>query len=443
MRVEDSKTRSKKIIYQFKHYLGDKDAEAVINATIAKLRDNKETCLDEQTLNILSNFSAFVDAVENTYEKYEERDRITNRNIEANSMDVTRVLQKEADKIQAISRNRNEFCTLITDLYGFVDDIRNTKTDPVEGADLMTIKRALHTFKGQAGMLNLFALAGLIDTVEDTIHSQYPQSIPKIEVDKIADQLERLVDDKKRYARNIFGDHFVSEGRTKIVDCDTLAEMRRLVAAINCDEPGKRDLNKFIYDRFLSVPIFDMFRGFKRELIRLCELKGKPVPDVIFEGDNIPVVPENYGDFFKAIIHMARNIGDHALETAEDRVRKGKPYEGTVTVNVRQDGDMIIFDISDDGQGINPAYVRDALRARGKNKEAQKSDDEVIYHILDSDFSTSVKTNMVSGRGIGMNVVYQALNDIGGNIEIKSNYAESKGTTFTFKIPYLSFEAGS
>ncbi len=572
MTNEVSQERSKRILRQFKRYLGDKDAEVIINDAVTSLKASNANCLDATSMDILSNFSAFIDAIANSYEELDERNRIANRNVEISSKELTTALhevealnlninamldslgqallffdkdgvcapfyskacltilsgdptgksvmdvlglsddkkqtfqswldviysgqsamdfndlkkllpdklvnennayieldyrpiylygenlagvlliatdvtkereaqekmltlQLAAEKTQAVSQNRNEFHELISDLYGFIDFMENNNEDNVEGEELQTLKRALHTFKGQAGMFNMMELTDLLHSIESDIRYQHAQSLPLKELQKKAKILTQQVDKEKKFAQNIFGDHFMSQGSTRIVDNETTFKLGELIDKINCDENIKKALEEFIFEHFLSVHIFTLFQSFKREITRICELKGKPVPEIKICGDDIAIVPEYYGDFFKTITHLARNIGEHGLESAEERREKNKDVSGQVNVHIERKDQNLIIKISDDGCGIDAERIRMLLKKKGMKEAAKKSDEDVIYHILDSDFSTNTGISITSGRGIGMNAIYMSVKNLGGDVAINTDFKNSKGTTFIFTLP--------
>ncbi len=151
------------------------------------------------------------------------------------------------------------------------------------------------------------------------------------------------------------------------------------------------------------------------------------------------------------LTHMVRNSADHGIEAPSDRVKAGKPEEGTVMLNAFHEGGHIIIEISDDGRGLNSDKIRKKALEKGVATEEQlkaMTDQQVQQFIFAAGFSTADKVTSVSGRGVGMDVVRTNIEKIGGTIEMKSVW--TKGTTFTIKIPLtlaivsaLIVEAGS
>lgn len=136
------------------------------------------------------------------------------------------------------------------------------------------------------------------------------------------------------------------------------------------------------------------------------------------------------------LTHMVRNSGDHGIELPEERVKSGKPEQGTISLNAYHEGGHIIIEISDDGKGLNLDRIKEKVLANGlaTAEELEEMPDQRIQQfIFHAGFSTAEKVTSVSGRGVGMDVVRTNIEKIGGTIDLKT--VEGKGSTFTIKIP--------
>jgi chemosensory pili system protein ChpA (sensor histidine kinase/response regulator) len=133
--------------------------------------------------------------------------------------------------------------------------------------------------------------------------------------------------------------------------------------------------------------------------------------------------------------HMLRNALDHGVETAAERVALNKPAQGTIVLSVTREGGDVVLTLTDDGRGIDLNAVRAKALARGLMEAgANLSDHEVMQFILQAGFSTAKQITQISGRGVGMDVVYSEIKQLGGNLEIDS--AWGKGTRFTVRLPF-------
>ena len=136
------------------------------------------------------------------------------------------------------------------------------------------------------------------------------------------------------------------------------------------------------------------------------------------------------------LTHMVRNSCDHGLETKAERAQTSKPSVGTVTLSAYHEGGHIIVDIIDDGRGINVPRIKQKAVENGlaTTEELElMSDHQIAQFIFKAGFSTAEKVTSVSGRGVGMDVVRNNIEKIGGTVELES--VPGKGSTFHIKIP--------
>src|SRR3569623_707874 len=136
------------------------------------------------------------------------------------------------------------------------------------------------------------------------------------------------------------------------------------------------------------------------------------------------------------LTHMVRNSADHGLESTASRLAAGKPEVGTIRVSAYQEGGHIIICIADNGQGLNTERINQNAVQNGLVTEAdleKMSQAQIHKFIFAAGFSTAAAVTSVSGRGVGMDVVRNNIDQIGGTIEVKS--VPGEGSSFTIKIP--------
>jgi len=136
------------------------------------------------------------------------------------------------------------------------------------------------------------------------------------------------------------------------------------------------------------------------------------------------------------LTHMIRNSADHGLEEPADRVAAGKPEKGNITLSAYHEGGHIIIEVKDDGRGLNLEKIKEKALKNGVTTEAEleKMADQQIYKfIFAAGFSTATNVTSVSGRGVGMDVVRNNVELIGGSIDLRST--PGKGSSFIIKIP--------
>jgi two-component system, chemotaxis family, sensor kinase CheA len=135
-------------------------------------------------------------------------------------------------------------------------------------------------------------------------------------------------------------------------------------------------------------------------------------------------------------VHIFRNAIAHGIEHPEERARLGKSAEGEIRLKAVRKGDSLIIKLSDDGRGIDRTAIARYLKDRKSMREEEierMPEQEFFDTILSPDFTSASEATDIAGRGIGMNVVAQAIEYLGGTITIDS--VPEKGTEFTVKLP--------
>ncbi|MBB3275406.1 MULTISPECIES: Hpt domain-containing protein [unclassified Pseudoxanthomonas] len=132
--------------------------------------------------------------------------------------------------------------------------------------------------------------------------------------------------------------------------------------------------------------------------------------------------------------HLLRNSVAHGLESPDRRTKAGKPEEGTVQVHLRREGSEMVLSVRDDGAGLNRTAIRERAEQRGLLQPGAAIDDiDLDRLILESGFSTYDSVSQLAGRGVGMDVVYNEVRQLGGSLDIASRQGE--GAEFTLRLP--------
>lgn len=182
-----------------------------------------------------------------------------------------------------------------------------------------------------------------------------------------------------------------------------------------------------------AQPVKSLFQRMSRIVREASAAVGKKVAlNTDGEGTEIDkTVIERLAD---PLTHMIRNAVDHGLESTEDRVRAGKSETGQVRLIAMHRSGRVVIEISDDGGGINRPKVRQIAIDKGLiPADAQLNDGEIDQLLFMPGFSTADQVSNLSGRGVGMDVVKNAIAALGGQITIQSTPGE--GTTFSISLP--------
>lgn len=136
------------------------------------------------------------------------------------------------------------------------------------------------------------------------------------------------------------------------------------------------------------------------------------------------------------LVHIIRNSCDHGIETPETRQEAGKSPVGNIKVKAFHEGGQINIEVRDDGKGIDPDKIKEKMLGNGqktKDELSQMSEKEIISMICLPGFSTAEKISDISGRGVGMDVVKNSIEKMGGSLDISSK--AGKGTTILLRMP--------
>ena len=183
------------------------------------------------------------------------------------------------------------------------------------------------------------------------------------------------------------------------------------------------------------VPIESVVSKFPRMIRDLQKSLGKKM-DLHMTGEDTELdrtVVDEIGD---PLMHLLRNAADHGLESTETRIERGKPEVGNIYLDAYQDGNNVVIEVRDDGNGIDVTKVRDKAIARGSITPEQAetmSDKEIINLLFLPSFSTAEKVSEISGRGVGLDVVRSKIEALSGEVEVKSKLGE--GSTWTIRLP--------
>ena len=167
----------------------------------------------------------------------------------------------------------------------------------------------------------------------------------------------------------------------------------------------------------------------------LARRSGKQV-DVAVTGAEIEIDRSLVEDIGDPVLHVLRNAVDHGLETPAERISAGKSATGHIEVSARRERDRVVLEIADDGRGMDPERLRQAAVERGtlsREAAAALSDAEALELACLPGISTARVVTDVSGRGVGMDAVKQAVETLGGSLSIESQ--RGRGTRIAMRLP--------
>lgn len=183
------------------------------------------------------------------------------------------------------------------------------------------------------------------------------------------------------------------------------------------------------------VPIESVVNKFPRMIRDLTKKLNKKM-ELHMSGEETELdrtVVDEIGD---PLMHLLRNSADHGLESAEVRKERGKPEVGSIYLDAYQDGNNVVIEVRDDGNGIDVENVKSKAIERGTvtpEQAVNMTDKEIIDLLFLPSFSTAKEVTDVSGRGVGLDVVKSKIEMLGGEVEVKTKLGE--GSTWTIRLP--------
>jgi two-component system chemotaxis sensor kinase CheA len=197
-----------------------------------------------------------------------------------------------------------------------------------------------------------------------------------------------------------------------------------------------KQLSREIQEGVMAIraqPVKPLFDRLHRILRESAEASGK-VARLLTEGEATEVDKTVVEKLSDPLTHMIRNAVDHGLETVAERHRTGKPAEGTIRLSAQHRSGRVIITLSDDGGGIDRSKVQQLATEKGLIPAgADLTAPEIDNLLFLPGFSTAKELSKLSGRGVGLDVVRSAINELGGRVTIHS--VPGQGTTFNISLP--------
>lgn len=182
-------------------------------------------------------------------------------------------------------------------------------------------------------------------------------------------------------------------------------------------------------------PVGTLFNRYPR-LIRDLSKKLNKKLQLNIEGGDVELDKSILEGLSDPLVHLLRNAADHGIESAAIRQQKGKPETATISLSARYEGSVVSIEISDDGTGIDSSkIVKTALEKNlySENELSLMSEKDLLQIIFEPGFSTADHLSVVSGRGVGMDVVRTNLEKLGGSVELSTKHGQ--GTSLKLSMP--------
>jgi NO-binding membrane sensor protein with MHYT domain/signal transduction histidine kinase len=357
---------------------------------------------------------------------------------------LTATVERERERLEMIVLAVTEeeaFTTLINDYHQFITADLPQLIEQIEQPWIPDkIFRSLHTFKGLLAQFKFSRSPRCLHEIETTLSSNKTWTVEKA-IDVL--QPEVLMGEFRRDLDGVtsaLGTEFINGGTRFTLSQCQLQQMEELARKTLAGDAGKTGWRRCASWRNVSLAfgcldVKSILSLHSRGASALASRLQKELAPIRIEGDDAKLASEQYGDFFRALVHVFRNAVDHGIETPDERVQANKPAAGTITCEIREHADWLEVSIADDGKGVDRALLEGALLAAGHDRMQiiAMSLEDLLFH---ERLSSRLVANEISGRGVGLGAVRTELGKLGGAASVETELGV--GTRFIFHLPITS-----
>lgn len=337
--------------------------------------------------------------------------------------------ERYSEKIIRLVSTKSSYIQTLGNIEKYFIDTHDTTFR--SETSLSSIKEQMHTLKGVSGSFYMESLAEIIHGIEDEIYDgTLDLDTAKQIIEEKVPSIQTSLNEEIEFATFILGDSFNHKEQAREISNTALNEFHRFLK-----QEQHNDLAHKFFEDFMTVPVFEALKILDFHLQESAKKSGKKVKPCRFTGDNVLIPTYKFDDIIESFIHLVRNAMDHGIEQPQERLKAQKEEEGLVTVNVqaieKNGNSWMKISFQDDGRGIQTETIKKKLQILGMDVESL-SDTDVQQYIFNENLSSRDMATMLSGRGIGLSVVKQKIDDLNGNIDVES--CHNKGCTFIIEL---------
>jgi two-component system chemotaxis sensor kinase CheA len=276
--------------------------------------------------------------------------------------------------------------------------------------------RVVHTLKGNSAMYGLGSLAELAHQIE----TQMAESDARLN-DAQRAELSRAWQDAISRVQELLGG--LRKDRLEVERRELFAVMERVRAGTPVNEL-LRELETWLDD-----PVERRLEQLGRQASSLARRLGKTEPEVIIQAGGVRVGGPEWSSYWSAMVHAVRNAVDHGLEPAAARSAAGKSAAGRITLGARRSANELVIWLEDDGRGIDWDKVRVAA---ARSARPNKTHEDLVDALFTDGFTMRQQVSEISGRGVGLAALRQAVHELHGAIAVESTLGHGTIFRFTF-----------
>ncbi len=323
--------------------------------------------------------------------------------------------QKEAVAIfQRILVDRSGVEDFLNEANKFLSELY-TQRDPI------VQRRLLHTLKGNAAVFGLGSLADHAHQLETELHERDVTSGAQLCLLEPAEiqPFDRAWREAMSRVQQLLGG--ARRDQIELAQAELVGLMDRVRAGL----PASEIVNEL--ETWKQEPVERRLEQLGRQASTLARRLGKTAPTLVVDAPGVRFDSRTWAGYWSAMVHAVRNAVDHGLEDAPTRLAAGKPASGRIALTAERTAKQLVISVADDGRGIDWEKVRAKAASCGAPHETQADLVDALF--LDG-FSTREQVSDVSGRGVGLAALRQAVRELNGAIVVET--ALGRGTTFRF-----------
>lgn len=325
--------------------------------------------------------------------------------------------------------NRSDFALFLHDAHALFHTVDQMQKEVITDQDLDSLVRSVHSLKGNAGFFGFSFTAEAAHNFEDHISDSRILG-GDLNLAENCAKLQKAFDSELRHITDFLGESWIHDIDAITVPKDKFMEIEKYIKQNYAQD--KKLIN--YYRSFRSIPFRALFLRYPDMIANLAEKLGKLIHPVTIEGGEFNILPETFGDFSSAFVHVIRNIVDHGIEPPAEREIAGKDRYGTVTIRILREADGIRIFAGDDGRGIQKDILEQKARKAGLLAEGESADmNTLLGFLVKPGLSTASEVTMISGRGVGLPAVNDVIEKLGGSLTIRTESGRS--TDFDIFIP--------
>lgn len=334
--------------------------------------------------------------------------------------------------------------------YPSAEDIEDEKFD-------LSFEVLYVTQNDEADIRQMFDTITEIDSVDISFETELPEEVNTRVVEKTVVKDEEASQEDSDPVQEAKASNKSKTSKTVRVDIDRLDNLMNLVSELiivktsmeeHDTEKGKSGMadaveyleriTTSLHDAVMKVrmvPVERVFNRFPRMVRDLAKDLNKKIK-LIMSGQETEVDRTVVDEIADPLIHLIRNSIDHGIETQEERVAKGKPSLGTVNLRAYPEGNTVVIEVEDNGNGIDTKVIADKVIKKGllTEKEVEAMNEkEIMQCLFMAGFSTAEVVTDLSGRGVGLDVVKSKIASLGGSVDIVSE--KGVGSKFIIRLP--------